>query len=56
MIAVRGLKKRIGTQEILRGVDMSVAIGETLVIIGRSGGGKERSSQKSDWIDAAQRG
>jgi len=40
MIAVRGLKKRIGAQEILRGVDMSVATGETLVIIGRSGGGK----------------
>ena len=40
MIAVRGLKKRIGTQEILRGVDISVATGETLVIIGRSGGGK----------------
>lgn len=40
MIAVRGLTKRIGAQEILRGVDMSVATGETLVIIGRSGGGK----------------
>jgi phospholipid/cholesterol/gamma-HCH transport system ATP-binding protein len=40
MIAVRGLKKQIGPQEILRGVDMSVATGETLVIIGRSGGGK----------------
>ena len=40
MIAVRGLKKRFGSQEILRGVDMSVATGETLVIIGRSGGGK----------------
>lgn len=40
MIAVRGLTKRIGTQEILRGVDLEVAPGETLVIIGRSGGGK----------------
>jgi len=40
MIAVRELKKRIGTQEILRGVDIDVASGETLVIIGRSGGGK----------------
>ncbi len=40
MIAVRGLKKRIGAQEILRGVDITVGTGETLVIIGRSGGGK----------------
>ena len=40
MIAVRDLRKTIGTQEILRGVDLSVARGETLAIIGRSGGGK----------------
>ena len=40
MIAVRGLAKRIGEQEILRGVDLEVATGETLAIIGRSGGGK----------------
>lgn len=40
MIEVRDLHKTIGVQEILRGVDLSVARGETLVIIGRSGGGK----------------
>jgi phospholipid/cholesterol/gamma-HCH transport system ATP-binding protein len=40
MIAVRGLTKSIGRQEILRGIDLTVSKGETLVIIGRSGGGK----------------
>ena len=40
MIAVRGLMKKIGRQEILRGIDLTVSKGETLVIIGRSGGGK----------------
>jgi len=40
MITVHRLKKRIGAQEILRGVDLDVARGETLTIIGRSGGGK----------------
>src|SRR5881398_3976391 len=40
MIAVRDLRKAIGEQEILRGVELEVAVGETLVIIGRSGGGK----------------
>jgi phospholipid/cholesterol/gamma-HCH transport system ATP-binding protein len=40
MIKVRSLVKKIGQQEILRGIDLDVAKGETLVIIGRSGGGK----------------
>jgi phospholipid/cholesterol/gamma-HCH transport system ATP-binding protein len=40
MINVRSLTKKIGQQEILRGVDLEVQTGETLVIIGRSGGGK----------------
>jgi phospholipid/cholesterol/gamma-HCH transport system ATP-binding protein len=40
MVTVRSLVKRIGAQEILRGVDLDVGHGETLAIIGRSGGGK----------------
>jgi phospholipid/cholesterol/gamma-HCH transport system ATP-binding protein len=40
MVRVRGLIKAIGSQEILRGIDLDVRRGETLAIIGRSGGGK----------------
>ncbi len=40
MIEVRRLVKRLGGEEILRGIELTVARGETLVIIGRSGGGK----------------
>src|ERR1700756_1385072 len=40
MIRVCALKKKIGQQEILRGVDLEIRKGETLVLIGRSGGGK----------------
>ena len=40
MVTVRSLAKKIGQQEILRGVDLEIQTGETLAIIGRSGGGK----------------
>jgi len=40
MLEVRSLVKRIGAQEILRGVDLDIERGKTLAIIGRSGGGK----------------
>ena len=39
-ISIRKLNKRLGGQEVLRGVDLDVRSGETLVVIGRSGGGK----------------
>jgi len=40
LIQLRGLRKSFGTQQVLRGVDLDVARGETLVILGASGGGK----------------
>jgi phospholipid/cholesterol/gamma-HCH transport system ATP-binding protein len=40
MIAIRGLKKRLGTKQVLDGVDLDINKGETVVILGRSGSGK----------------
>lgn len=40
MISVRQLTKTLGTQQVLRGVDLEVANGQTCVILGRSGCGK----------------
>ena len=40
MIRVQGLHKRFGSQPVLRGIDLDIATGEIMVVIGRSGGGK----------------
>ena len=40
MIRVQGLSKRFGVQPVLRGLDLDIATGEIMVVIGRSGGGK----------------
>jgi len=40
MIETRALKKSFGPQSILDGVDLRIESGESVVIIGRSGGGK----------------
>jgi phospholipid/cholesterol/gamma-HCH transport system ATP-binding protein len=40
MIRIQGLRKSFGSQRVLQGVDLDVATGEVMIIIGRSGGGK----------------
>ena len=40
MLELRGLQKRFGSNEVLRGVDLAIAPGQSLVIIGGSGTGK----------------
>ncbi len=40
MIRLEGLYKAFGKNEVLRGVDLEIARGETMVVIGQSGSGK----------------
>lgn len=40
MISVRQLTKKLGAQEVLRGVDLDIETGQTCVVLGRSGSGK----------------
>ena len=40
LISIRDLWKQLGEQQVLKGFDLDVVVGQTLVILGRSGGGK----------------
>jgi polar amino acid transport system ATP-binding protein len=40
IVEIQGLKKRFGTNEVLKGIDLSVKRGEVIAIIGKSGSGK----------------
>ena len=40
MIRIHGLRKKLGSRQVLDGVDLDIAAGRTVVIMGRSGTGK----------------
>jgi len=40
IVDIRGLRKRFGPNEVLKGIDLSVRSGEVIAIIGKSGSGK----------------
>ena len=40
MISIRGLCKRLGTRNVLDGVDLDIQTGESVVVLGPSGTGK----------------
>jgi len=40
VIAIRGLKKRLGEKQVLDGVDLDIDTGKTVVVLGPSGTGK----------------
>ena len=40
IVAISGLSKRFGANEVLKGIDLDVGAGEVIAIIGKSGSGK----------------
>ncbi len=40
MVRIRGLRKRFGAKEVIRGIDLDVCSGSVMCIIGPSGSGK----------------
>ena len=56
LLAVHDLHKRFGAEPVLRGVALSVARGETLAVLGRSGGGKTTLLKILAGLETADRG
>ncbi|AMJ59761.1 ATP-binding cassette domain-containing protein [Bosea sp. PAMC 26642] len=55
-IAIRGLTKRFGDLEVLRGIDLDIPAGQFLAIVGRSGCGKSTLLRILAGLDAASDG
>ncbi len=52
MIEIRGVRKRFGEQEVLRGVDLTVDRSEVVCIIGPSGSGKSTLLRCVNFLEA----
>jgi putative amino-acid transport system ATP-binding protein len=51
MISIRGLTKRYGTNTVLDAIDLDIAVGERVVIIGPSGTGKSTLLRCLNYLD-----
>ena len=47
MIEIRGLTKRLGSKQVLDGLDLDVPTGQTVVVVGPSGRGRASCSSTS---------
>nr|WP_025829058.1 amino acid ABC transporter ATP-binding protein [Acetobacter persici] len=56
VIAVRNIHKRFGNQDVLKGIDLSVAKGETVVLLGSSGSGKSTILRTLNLLDLPDEG
>jgi ABC-type polar amino acid transport system ATPase subunit len=55
-LSARGLHKRFGHQHVLRGVDLDVAVGEVVCVLGPSGGGKSTLLRLLNGLETADEG
>ena len=56
IVEITGLRKRFGTNEVLKGIDLSVKRGEVIAIIGKSGSGKSTLLRCINGLEAFQQG
>ena len=56
MVAIRGLNKWYGDHHVLRGVDLEVAAGERVVVLGPSGSGKSTLIRCINGLEAYEEG
>ena len=56
MIEIEGLHKHFGRLHVLRGIDLSVAVGEVVCIIGPSGSGKSTLLRCINHLEVAEQG
>jgi polar amino acid transport system ATP-binding protein len=56
IVAIQGLRKRFGSNEVLKGIDLQVQPGEVIAIIGKSGSGKSTLLRCINGLEVFQEG